>query len=536
MNATRDADGPAEERLPTGQLPVGQAAPGLMLHLVAGIAERLSATSAAADVADAVLQPVADLLGAAVANIALRADERTLHLMATFGMPASVTDPWVEFDVAAGIPLAATVREGIPYWLSDEAHARELFPALPAYGVSRSLCTLPLRVGSEVIGVLGLGWAERHEFSAPEQQTLQTVAALTAAALARQRPVRPDQLRVHEHDGPDGVSIACLARSGGARCTVHRPKEGSRPGSTSVFATMLDAHPELPTSTVERASGVLALCRRRGTPPALVGQAIAEISDDLDGPITGAHIEVDVETRWLAVAPLDHAIVIASTAGGAGRPTPPRPGVLAGELVVMADGDAAAVLVVALDAHTDEDSAALIAAIADRVAAGPLPADAAALLAALAEELHTSETTPCVRGALAVLTAAAPEQSVRTRTLPAQPVSALLGRRFAVSALPPDAGGDVEHLAATVADELISNAVRHAHEHVEVTIADLPEGTRIDVSDDDDRAPLVDDRHDEERESGRGLTLIQALSDDLEVTPRPAGGKTVSSLLRWRRR
>jgi hypothetical protein len=100
-------------------------------------------------------------------------------------------------------------------------------------------------------------------------------------------------LERHTHDCPRGVSIACLTRADGARCTIARAKPGSRNGPTSVFASLLDADPELPPSTVERVSGVLGLCRRWRLPTARVGQAVAEISEDLDGSITGAEIEPD---------------------------------------------------------------------------------------------------------------------------------------------------------------------------------------------------------------------------------------------------
>ncbi len=507
--------------------------PALLLEMVAEVAERLADSTTADQLAEVVLTPLAETLGACVANIALLTDERTLRLVATVGMPSQVTEPWTEFDVASAVPLAASVREGQPFWLPDENEAHRQFAALPRYGTATSLCTLPLRADNEVVGVLGLGWADRHEFGEVERQTLQTVAALTGAALTGQRPPSPDRLELHEHEAYDGVTIACLSQAHGARCTVERGRPGARSGGSSVFATLLDADPELPLATVERANGVLALCRRRRVPPALVGQSVAEIAEDLDGPITGGHIEISDETGWLAVAPLDDAVVIASSPGGAGEPTPPREGVLAGERVVMADKDAAAVLVVALDIHTDPDAARIVAAAADRVTARRVEGTAADLLTVLADELDASETTPCVRGALAVVLQARPEQAERARTLPAQPVSSLLGRRFSVSALPPDADHDTEDAVALVVSELLSNAVRHAHDDVVVTVADEPDGTRLAVTDDDDRTP-TQSRHDAELESGRGFALIEAVADEVGVAPRATGGKVVWALLRWR--
>ena len=508
--------------------------PALLLELVAGVADRLADTTTADQTADVVLEPLMRTLGASLAVIAMKSDERTLQLVSSVGMSQTLTDPWTEFDTSAAVPLAAAVRTGREYWLPDQDEAREEFPAIPVTDAT-SLCALPLRVGTDVVGVLGLGWRDRREFGASERQSLHTVAALTAAALSRQRLPQPDRLRLHEHEPYDGVSIACLSRDHGSRCTVQRGNPRSHPEPPSVFATILDADPDLPAGTLERASGVLALCRRRRVPPALVGQAIAEIAEDLDGPITGAHIEISDETGWLAVAPLDQAVVIASTAGGVGDTTPPHDGVLAGERVVMAAKAPAGVLVVALDVNTEPASARAVKEAADRAAAGAVRGTAADLLDVLTQELNASETAPCVRGALAVVLQPRPDQPDRSRTLPAQPVSSLLGRRFAVSALPPDADDEAEEAVALVISEMVSNAVRHAHHDVDLTVTDEADGTRLAVTDDDDRTPTRA-QDDEELESGRGVALIEAIADETGVEPRRLGGKVVWARLRWRNR
>lgn len=507
--------------------------PALLLELVAEVADRLAETTTADQMAELVLTPLADTLGACLATIALRADERTLRLVATVGMPTDVTSPWAEFDIAAAVPLAASVREGRPHWLPDEEEARAQFAALPRHVSASSWCTLPLRSGSRVVGVLGLGWSERHEFPESEQQSLQTVAALLAAALAEQRPAEPDRLHLHEHAPYDDVTLACLSRTNGARCTVQRGNPRRHPGPRSVFATLLDADPELPPATLERASGVLTLCRRRRVPPALVGQAIAEITEDLDGPITGAHIEISDASGWLAVAPLDDAVLISSTAEGAGRFSPPRDGVLAGERVVMAGKEAAVVVVVTLEVGTDRDTAQQVQVAADRVTSDGRHGSAAAVLTALAEELERSETTPCVRGVLAVAMQPRPDQVARSRSLPAQPVSSRLGRRFATAALAPEAGDETAADLAIVTTELVSNAVRHAHDDVDVTVSNEAGTTTVAVTDDDDRRP-TSSGDEAGGESGRGLALIRALAEETGIVPRPMGGKLVWARLRWR--
>jgi anti-sigma regulatory factor (Ser/Thr protein kinase) len=341
----------------------------------------------------------------------------------------------------------------------------------------------------------------------------------------------------HDHDAPDGASIACLTRPDGARCSVARARPGSRKGPTSVFASLLDADPELPPSTVERVSGVLGLCRRWRLPPARVGQAVAEIGEDLDGPITGAQIEISTDTGWLAVAPLDGAAVIASTPEGQGVPTAPSEGKLAGERVVMAGRSRAAVLVVALDAHLDDHADRVVREVAAGLTADAV-ADAPSLVDGLHDELDRRGVLSSVRGALAAVLDERPEERSRARMLPAQPVSATIGRRFAVAALPTDAGAGVADDIALLASELLSNAIRHAYDDVELIVTDEPDGTRIAVTDDDDRVP--DLRVDRgpltgDGASGRGMAIVEVVADDVGVDPRPSG-KAVWAHISWRSR
>lgn len=54
------------------------------------------------------------------------------------------------------------------------------------------------------------------------------------------------------------------------------------------------------------------------------------------------------------------------------------------------------------------------------------------------------------------------------------------------------------------------------------------------MTDDDDRTPSSA-HSDEELESGRGVTMIEAIADETGVSPRPRGGKVVWARLRWRK-
>jgi len=181
--------------------------PRALLAVLADVAERLSAEPGIATINEVVLPVVATVLGAQVASLVLREPGDTLRVAATAGISAHVFASWSDFHVHAAVPLAAAVREARPIWVPDIEAAREQYPALPPCIRSRSLCSIPLRSGPEVIGGLGLGWDEQHDFNDGEQQMLVTAAGLTAAAIASSR------LR-HDGTGNDGVGHDGLQHAG----------------------------------------------------------------------------------------------------------------------------------------------------------------------------------------------------------------------------------------------------------------------------------------------------------------------------------
>jgi anti-sigma regulatory factor (Ser/Thr protein kinase) len=78
--------------------------------------------------------------------------------------------------------------------------------------------------------------------------------------------------------------------------------------------------------------------------------------------------------------------------------------------------------------------------------------------------------------------------------------------------------GDIE----LVISELVTNAVLHASSEVEVSVAVEREETTIEVSDQGEGSPVVatvaaDDEY------GRGLNLVQSLSEDWGTRRRPDG-------------
>ena len=104
--------------------------------------------------------------------------------------------------------------------------------------------------------------------------------------------------------------------------------------------------------------------------------------------------------------------------------------------------------------------------------------------------------------------------------------SATEARRFVEDELrPAGAGEDTLCHAQLVVTELVTNAARHAHSAVDLTIADEHGRVRIEAHDDSSTIPLAPRADTETRH--RGLQLIEDLSEGWGVDAEGDDGKTI---------
>jgi anti-sigma regulatory factor (Ser/Thr protein kinase) len=120
--------------------------------------------------------------------------------------------------------------------------------------------------------------------------------------------------------------------------------------------------------------------------------------------------------------------------------------------------------------------------------------------------------------------------------LHAEPGSVGAARRWCARTLEEwGASGDVVDSACLVVSELVTNAVLHAGTSCELTVQVPPEVdgdvVRIEVADGDPGVPVAK-RYDVDAASGRGLHLVEALSDRYGTRPLGAG-KAVWCELAW---
>jgi two-component sensor histidine kinase len=117
----------------------------------------------------------------------------------------------------------------------------------------------------------------------------------------------------------------------------------------------------------------------------------------------------------------------------------------------------------------------------------------------------------------------------RRREFPLAATSASAARRFVVDALMSTATTTEDDLVddvGVIVSELATNCIRHARTGFVVTVDDSRTSLRVEVTDTGDGVPAL--RSPTPREpTGRGLQLVQALSDDWGLAPAPRGGKTV---------
>jgi anti-sigma regulatory factor (Ser/Thr protein kinase) len=110
-------------------------------------------------------------------------------------------------------------------------------------------------------------------------------------------------------------------------------------------------------------------------------------------------------------------------------------------------------------------------------------------------------------------------------SFPAEPISATAARRFVSRILGPVVDEDVMAVVALLTTELAANSVLHARTPIDVEVTVADHEVRVEVRDRHPGSPRRM-RTDPLSTFGRGLTLVEALSDRWGVTPR-AGGKGV---------
>jgi PAS domain S-box-containing protein len=124
-------------------------------------------------------------VAAAAWSLYLRAGDELRLVAATPAIRDRVGE-WVTIPVEADTPLAQAARTGQPSWFQDSEEMLAAFPAVRRDGLGVGLgarVVLPLAIGGQPIGVLGVLFQDRRAFDPDERAYLTAVANLWGQAL-----------------------------------------------------------------------------------------------------------------------------------------------------------------------------------------------------------------------------------------------------------------------------------------------------------------------------------------------------------------
>lgn len=164
-------------------------APGSALRLrqLAAVMAELAAAESINTIVGVVVSHIADAMGAAVATLMLRDDDRLL-LVAAHGVRPGVEEEFAAFGVDDLNPASEAVRTGRPLVLSAADDIGLRYPVLAEHMPrDRSLVCLPLSAGGASLGVVGLTFDRNWTPDAEELAFLTTFADGCAQAVRRAR-------------------------------------------------------------------------------------------------------------------------------------------------------------------------------------------------------------------------------------------------------------------------------------------------------------------------------------------------------------
>ncbi|MCU1496105.1 MAG: putative anti-sigma regulatory factor, serine/threonine protein kinase [Acidimicrobiales bacterium] len=111
--------------------------------------------------------------------------------------------------------------------------------------------------------------------------------------------------------------------------------------------------------------------------------------------------------------------------------------------------------------------------------------------------------------------------------LPPTPGSVAVARRWSVEQVEPELGSDLAATVALLVSELVTNVVLHARTPCQLVLRWVDHRLRVEVHDESDHLPAKTLQRDPIALSGRGMQLVEAMSDAHGAEGSPGGGKLV---------
>ena len=179
------------------------------------LADALVSATSSRDVIAAVVEHGAAAMNAAGCVVALRSDDgRSIELLGADGMPPDVADEWKRYSIEAPTPLSYVARTGTALFLESPADWLRHFPELSGLADSvghAANAVIPLVVGGESIGALGMAFERAHHFSEDERAFAVTLGRQCSLALERARLLEAERAARSEADAANQVKTQFLA-------------------------------------------------------------------------------------------------------------------------------------------------------------------------------------------------------------------------------------------------------------------------------------------------------------------------------------
>ncbi len=150
------------------------------------VATALATARSDEEVAAVVLREGVIALGATGGGVLLDSDGERLGLAGTLGYDERVVDHLRSERRDADLPAAHSLRTGETVWLEAVEDHLDRYPGLAEMEPgTRSLCVVPVRAGTRIVGALRFSFAERRVFGTDERRFTLALAAEASEALFR---------------------------------------------------------------------------------------------------------------------------------------------------------------------------------------------------------------------------------------------------------------------------------------------------------------------------------------------------------------
>jgi PAS domain S-box-containing protein len=533
-----------------------------------------------------VIEHGAAVLGADGGAVCVRDDERgVIRLAMTDSLGEEVQLEFGELPLDGPLPGCWTARTGAAVYLPDRDAGLAFTPAMQVVydGTDRDAwAVLPLRSGERLLGSLVVSWAEPRDFPPEERELLAAFAAQTAQALDRvqvlqaerrqaedarrlsetlQRslltsPPQPDSLQVAVRYAPAAQTAAvggdwydAFVVPDGALTLVIGDCVGHDRQAAAAMATMRNLLRATAYAVEEPPAAVLAALERamRGLEVDVLATALlARVEQGED--LRAQHLRT---VRWSSAGHLPPVLLHPD---GRVEVLEREPDLLLGSgvestrtdaTVDVAEGSTLVLYTDGLVERRGEDLDVGIGRLRDlvaRLAHLPLERLCDELLGGLVgDDAEDDVALLAVRfgaqpgggGARAGATAGEPlsvgsgvpalERSV---SLPPEPTSARAARRFVAEALQDAGWSDRADAAQLAVSEVVTNAFLHAHTAVTLSVAAVGDTLLVEVRDDDPAMPSPRG-YDEQATTGRGMSLVAAVTSGHGVRSLGDAGKVV---------